>query len=808
MKVEAMNLFFRRFGEFQLRHKAAFLAAITAITVFCCLGLPRLRLSNNEEEWFDDWDKTKIAQDHFEDLFGGSDDSVLAFIEADDVFAPEVLDMIDRLGKALDASVPYADGVTSLTSLSVPRGTEDGFEIINPFEDFSIVDYTAEEIAEKKEYILSRESLVNTLVSDDARETWLILNLEHYTEPMTEAMYKIAPAAMEVFNSPEFKSEKYSIKPAGLSYTEFEEETVTDSEIAKRVGIGFVVMLLCLVAFVRSVRGVIVPCLATTGAIASVLGLNAWLGIEGDSTMIALPILLSMALSVGYAIHYVNSFRLHFRKSGRRREAVFCSMQESGWPIFFTVVTTVAGLISFLFADIKPLRWVGGCSAACVLAVYVYVIILIPIFLSFGKDAAPGNMEKSAVAAPPGASASSRAEKSTAYDGSTAADRAVENMGKKILSGSKIVAALSVLLIVAMVPGVFRTRVNMDYTEMMGEKTPFIARLLSILKGKLGSQYSYNLLIEYGDEDAIKSSDVMRRIDLLSQKIGTLPTTKISGTKPRVESVTKIVKEMNRTLNSDDSAAYVIPDGDDMVTQIMFLYEISGGDDLYSWVSDDYRAARIHIEMSGYDAEKITATLDQVKKWGGEVFPDASTSVVGEVVNYAIMNGRLVRGELKSFLGSFVIILILMSIAFGSLHTGLIAMVPNIAPVLLIGGVMGYFGISLDMITMTVMPMILGIAVDDTIHFTNHIKFYYEKGFSYRDAVLQSFREIGKTMGMTTIILCSMFLVLSFSSMNCLARLGYLSIIGLGGALVADYTLTPVLIYLTKPFDRFNRQNI
>ncbi|MBQ3649873.1 MAG: MMPL family transporter, partial [Treponema sp.] len=176
--------------------------------------------------------------------------------------------------------------------------------------------------------------------------------------------------------------------------------------------------------------------------------------------------------------------------------------------------------------------------------------------------------------------------------------------------------------------------------------------------------------------------------------------------------------------------------------------------------------------------------------------------IVGEVVNYAVMNGKLVKGELKSFLGSFILILILMAIAFGSLHTGLIAMIPNIAPVIMIGGVMGYLGISLDMITMTTMPMILGIAVDDTIHFTNHIKFYFERGLSYKDAVLTSYREIGKTMGMTTIILCSMFLVLSFSVMNCLARLGYLSIIGLASALIADYTLTPVLIFLTKPFGK------
>ena len=129
-------------------------------------------------------------------------------------------------------------------------------------------------------------------------------------------------------------------------------------------------------------------------------------------------------------------------------------------------------------------------------------------------------------------------------------------------------------------------------------------------------------------------------------------------------------------------------------------------------------------------------------------------------------------------------------------------MIPNIAPVMLIGGIMGYSRIVLDMITALIMPMILGIAVDDTIHFTNHIKVHFEEFGNYRKAILESYREIGKTMAMTTIILCAMFFIFVFSTMNALSRIGYLSVAGLAGALVADYTLTPVLILLTKPFGK------
>ena len=166
------------------------------------------------------------------------------------------------------------------------------------------------------------------------------------------------------------------------------------------------------------------------------------------------------------------------------------------------------------------------------------------------------------------------------------------------------------------------------------------------------------------------------------------------------------------------------------------------------------------------------------------------------------MNGKLVRGSIKSIGTSFIIIFVCLAITFLSFKTALIGMIPNVTPVLLIGAVMGYANIPIDMITAMVMPMILGIAVDDTIHFTNHIKYQFEKCGNYRKAIEASYREIGKSMIMTTIILSAMFFIFLFSTMNCLVRIGYLSIIGLGSALIADYTLTPVLMLICKPFGK------
>ncbi|MDY6330082.1 MAG: MMPL family transporter [Fibrobacter sp.] len=786
MQVSRVNKVFARLGRFQIKFRWLILLVTILVTFIACLGLPQLQMTSSEEEWFDDWDKVKIDQAHFNDVFG-SDDGYMVMVRANDVFAPEVLSAIDRLSKRLENEVPYADRVVSLThNLSIPIANDEGFEVIDPFE--SGIPTDSAQLAAKKSLIMSRESLVNNIVSDDAKETWVILSLKSYEGGIDFGKDSIAPFARNVILSDEFKSDKFEMLPTGMSYTEMEENEVISRECAMRIIIGFSVMLACLILFVRSLRGVIVPAIATVGGIASVLGINAWLGIIGDESMVALPVLLGMALSVGYSIHYINSFRMHFRRTGNRRESVINAVEETGWPILFTVITTVASLISFLFAGIRPIRWIGGISAGIVFMVYLYVIILIPILMSFGKKAKPDPTEVKAA-------------------GATKADILFEFFGRKVCRHSGIIAAISAAIMLLQIPGVMSIDVNMDYTKTMGEKIPFVTRLMDMLSGKLGSLYDFNVMVEFNESDALKNPANMKRIETLEQKLGTLQLTKISGDKPRVQSVTRLVKEMNRTLNSDSTEYNKIPDAQDMLTQLLFLYEISDADALYERMDEDYKTTFIHIELSGYDAKKIVEDLDSAKSYAAQIFPDAKTSIVGEVVNYAEMNGKLVNGLLRSFGGSFVIIAIMMILAFGSIKAGLIGMIPNVAPVLLIGGVMGYSGMPLDMITMIVMPMILGIAVDDTIHMNNHIKYGYERTGSYKKALLLSYREIGKTMGMTTFILCAMFFVFIFSPMGALHNVGLLSIIGLAAALVADYTLTTALVYVLKPYGTEKRNH-
>ena len=208
------------------------------------------------------------------------------------------------------------------------------------------------------------------------------------------------------------------------------------------------------------------------------------------------------------------------------------------------------------------------------------------------------------------------------------------------------------------------------------------------------------------------------------------------------------------------------------------------------------------IDVASYDANELAANMKTIEQTCAELFPQADCHLIGAAVQFAELNNKIVFGELYSFLTSLVAIAILMMLVFGSVKMGLIGLIPNIFPVLVIGAIMGYLGISLDLMTMAIMPMILGIAVDDTIHFTNHAKYLFEKEKSYNCAIFGTFYSIGKTLAMTTIILSATFLVYLTCNIAAILRLGVLAAVGLMSALAADYLMTPVLIYISKPFGK------
>lgn len=782
MQLRSINHQFAHFAAWQLRFRWLILLIVITFSVFALSGLRLMQAKVSEDDFFAQDDIMTQQIERFETLFGNNE-QIAVLIRADDVFAPEVLRAIDAIGKELLAKVPYAERVTSLTTSRVAIGNTDGIAIKNPFENGIPDDKASLEAAQR--LILSRQGLVGRLVSKDSKETWLVLSLRAFPDEdewtaagQQNPLYQVGEVAIDVLTDSRWHSKAYTLQAAGMPYTETEERKMISSEMPKRVGMGFLLMIGLLSVFLRSLRGVLVPAMTTILGVTVVFGCMGWLGIAVDGNMALLPVFLGMALSVGYSVHLVNAIKRH-AGVGNRRQAIVEAVAETGWPIGFTALTTMGSMLSFMSAGIGVTTWLGMVSATVVLTVYLYVMLLIPILFSFGQK--PLAINQRMFASPRWAT-----------------------FAGWVLARPRTLVIAGALCIIAMLPALPRINVNMDALEMMGTKIPYLKRIDDIIHSQLGSYVNYNVLLNYDEADTVKEPQVMKNLAVLLKEIGELPLTKKSDGNAKVSSIIDVVREMNQTMHNDDPTFYRIPDNRALIAQLLLLYELSGGKNMYQWIDDQHRSLRAQVELRTFDANEIANELAFIKRRAAELLPNAQLTLVGTAVNFAEMNKRLVTAELLSFLSALLVIAVLMMLVFGSVKTGLIGLLPNFAPVLVIGALMGYGGLSLDMMTMMIMPMMLGIAVDDTIHFISHIKVSFEKNGDYSQAVTEAFTTIGRNLAMTTIILSVAFGIFMTSPLNMIFRIGLMAIIGLFAALVADYLLTPALIYLTRPFTKKN----
>ena len=298
-------------------------------------------------------------------------------------------------------------------------------------------------------------------------------------------------------------------------------------------------------------------------------------------------------------------------------------------------------------------------------------------------------------------------------------------------------------------------------------------------------------MIEYPEKEAgkVKSPEVLRALDSLSTYLHHYPLTK------RTTSVLNILKDLRQTTNGGDPHYYAVPETNDEAAQLLLLYENAGGTESEYWIDYDYRRLRTMVELKTYNSAEVERELAEAKVHAEQLFPGATVTMVGSMPQLTAMMQYVVRGQISSFLISLLIIGVLMMLVFGSVRIGLVGLIPNIMPALIVGGLMGWMGYPLDMMTATIMPMILGLAVDDTIHFINHSHLEYDRHGSYR-------RAIGTPIVMTSVVIAANFSVYMTSVANTFFNMGLLSVVGVLTALLADLFITPVLIRQFRLFGK------
>ncbi len=777
MKIETINERFRAMCQGLLERRWLALAAFVLILFVSFIGMGKMVKETSFDAYFIEGDPMLVKTDEFKAHFG-NDYFVGVLTECDNIFTNENLTLLRELSNELMDSVSYADKITSLTDIEFMVGDEWGMTIEQIVPD-EIPDDGTPEMDEIRRMAYSKPNVAKKLVSKDGTMSWVVLKLRSFPEDSVwHKETDIAPDMQtgeevdRVLNNPKYA--KLNPKATGMPVVSYEKMEFINKEMSRLMMIACIICLVVMIVMTKSLRGVVSPFLAVIGGMFITYGIAGYTGMYVDSTTTLIPVILGFAVSIAYNIHIFSYFNGRMRIHGERRKAVEETITEIGWSVCFCGLTTIVSLLSFLVIPIRPMKCVGMICSMTVLFVMLTTLVITPVLLSFGRNRKP--------------------REGFTEDSDTAWSRMMVRLSDWTMHNSRRIVTIFTVVCVVLCIGLFKIVPAFDIEQTMGIDVPYVKKVVGVGKSELGSLYSYDLVIEMADDDAAKQPENLRRLERLSEIVEGYSLTK------RTTSILDILKDLNQTLNEGDPAFYRIPDTEEEVAQMMMLYENAGGSEAEYWVDYDYRRLRLMVEISDFNSAEVEKELNDIDLQAKEIFPGASVTAVGNLPQYNVMMQYLVRGQMQSFLISVLIIGIILMIAFQSIKVGLIGLIPNIMPAIFVGGAMGWAGVPLDMMTATIIPMMLGMAVDDTIHFINHSKLEYDRCGKYPLSINRTFRVVGVAIVTTSIITSAVFgaFVTSPCAMN--FHFGLLAIVGIVSALLADLFVTPVLVKRFKVF--------
>lgn len=783
MKIEKINRKFRQMSVWILRHRMLVVGLFALLVAFSFVGTKRIVMKTSFDDYFVSDDPMLLKTDEFKSIFG-NDYYVAVLVKNKDVFSKRSLTLIRELSNELKDSLSYADKVTSLTDLEFAVGSEEGMTIeqIVPEE----IPSDADGLNEIKRKAYSKPYLSKKLVSKDGTMTWIMVKLRPF--PADSVWKKTSDIAPDMVTGKETRriitKAKYaelSPNAAGMPYMSYEKFVYLKGEMGRLFAIAFLVSIVVMLVVTRSLRGVVAPLITSICALLIGFGIIGWTGLYIDMSTAMIAVILTFACSIAYNIHLYNFFKTRFVETGRRKASITDAVGETGWGVLLSGLTTVAAMMTFLSMSIVPMKAIGLNTSLCLLSVLLTCLVVTPVLLSLGRDRKP------------------HANMSHSFEGYVGDH--FERFGGFVMRNHRRIVVVSSVLTLFCGIGLFFIEPAFDVEKTMGRKVEYVKKFLDLCDTELGSMYSYDLMITLPHADDAKKPENLKRLDQLATITEGYLLTK------RHNSVTDIIKDMNCTLNGGKQQFYRIPDDADMVAQLLLLYENAGGTESEYWMDYDYQQLRLQVEIKNYNSNEAEKEMDALQAEARRLFPQAHISMVGNIPQFTVMQQYVERGQMWSMLLSVLVIGVILVLVFSSWKVGLVGMIPNLAPAVIVGGMMGWLDYPLDMMTASLIPMILGIAVDDTIHFINHSHVEYNRCGSYADAIKGTFRTEGLAIVMSTVVVSATFAGFMSSNATQMVNWGILAVAGMVSALLADLFLTPILFKYLRVFGKEKKTN-
>jgi hypothetical protein len=789
-----------------IRYRWAILLMTVVVAGLAATQLPKLSIATSVESMFTRNDQILTDYQQFRNQFGRDEDIVL-LISSSDIFSLEFLTTLEQFHEDLENSLPLLKEVSSLANAPYIEPLDSGVRVGGFLDNLPRTEGEAKHYRQrshsypgfqnqyftpdgKHAIVVIKTQAVSALSADGQRLMGYARGVQGAEEPPPPeeqhsisqveniAVIGIVEAVIKEYQAPDFK-----IVFSGTPVYQYHVEPMVRANMKKMcIAILIVPVMLMPFMFGRGSGAFFPQMTAILGLIVS-LGMMALLSIRFSLTSSMLPsILLSIGLTA--PVHFLVVYYKYQKRVGKFR-GIIATMEHSGFPITMTSVTTVAGLLSFSFSDIVPVVHLVNFTIIGTLVILVFTLATMPALLSI-LQVVEGS------------------ERGEAHYEASIFNRSMLALGR--LGVTRPYLVLFLFLASTLVLGFNISRLHFSHNELhYFSKDSDFMRQVRLIEAETGGFRGLEFLIDTQRDRGIIDHELLQDIEQLDTYLRSETDSKGQAYVGRTRSIVNLIKEIACVTNGQSHASCPIPkDEPALAEQIDYTNRIVP-ETLQKYTDADMRTGRLTAMMYWRDAAHDVDFIDRVREYAATLFDDVVKVVVTGVVsiNSGIFNAMMTSLAFGYSFG-FLLITALMILAIGDVRLGLLAMIPNLFPIITALGVMGYLDIPLNTYNLIGGSIAIGLAVDDTIHFFHNFRRYYLRSGDIDFAVRETLGSAGRALLTTTLILVASFWMRLFSDLKVIADFGLVLGIALFVAFLADVLLAPALLRMFYGFRQMN----
>jgi len=729
--------------------------------------MKNMRFSYTEANLLPENHEVNIQYNKFLEIFGEEGNLVLLAVKDSSVFTTDKFNAWNSLAKSFD-SLPEVEFTLSIADVKkLKKDTKNRKFVLESIYEKKIT--SQEKVNSIKKELFEKLPFYDNLLYNKKTgtiQTAIYIDKEIVNTPVRKAFVfdKLIPI-IDRFE----KENNLDVRISGMPYIRtINAQNIIDEIQLFVLGALFITGIIFFFFF-RSYRATFITLLVVTIGVTWAFGFIGLFGYEITVLTALIPPLI-IVIGVPNAVFLINKYQQEIKLHGQQAKALQRVISKIGNATLMTNITTASGFATFVFVKSELLREFGILASINILSIFVLALLIIPIIYSF--------ME------PPKKKHLNHLERRWM-------ENVVDWMEKMVREQRITVYITTVIIIILGIIGLYQIRVSGSLIEDM-PKTKAFYKDIKFFENEFGGIMPLEILVDSKKEKGVMKLSTLKRMDKINEVIESFPEL----SKP--VSIVNLVKYSKQAYYKGKPKYYQLPTSQEQNYIFEYTKNSDGNSDmLNNFVDSTGQFARITTFMKDIGTDKMNVIQERLRQIVEKEFPSEryNVSFTGKALVFLKGTNYLIGNLVFSLSLAILLIALFMAWMFRSFRMILISIIPNMLPLLITAGLMGFFGIPIKPSTILVFSIAFGISVDDTIHFlAKYRQELIANNWKIRKSVYAALRETGVSMFYTSIVLFFGFLVFTVSSFGGTIALGGLVSITLLLAMVSNLLLLPSLL--------------